>query len=105
MSSKFLSCVPLACAFILHDAAEACDASFTAQYQECARIVVSLHPDKSGQARVFAADGSEFTAGQARWMQGQLRNIEEACSRGDSARAAQLLQEVQELLRSHRKAS
>jgi len=80
-----------------------CDASFTEQYHDRARIVDSLRPDKGGQARVFALDGSEFTAGQARWMQGRLHKVEEACVRGEQVRAAQLLAEVQELLKSHHK--
>jgi hypothetical protein len=105
MSSKFLSCIVVACAVSLAHAAEGCDASFTEQYRDCTRIVDSLRPDKGGQARVFAADGSEFTAGQARWMQGQLHKIEESCVRGDQARAVQLLTEVQELLKSHHRAS
>jgi hypothetical protein len=104
MSSKFLSCILVACAVSLSHAAECCDASFTEQYHDRARIVDSLRPDKGGQARVFALDGSEFTAGQARWMQGQLHKVEEACVRGDQVRAAQLLAEVRELLKSHHKA-
>src|SRR5580700_6529271 len=104
MSSKFLSCILVVCAVSLSHAAESCDASFTQQYHERARIVDSLRPDKGGQLRVFAPDGSEFTAGQARWMQGQLHQVEEACVRGDQMRAAQLLAEVQQLLKSHRKA-
>jgi hypothetical protein len=104
MSSKFLSCILVACAVSLSHAAESCDASFTEQYHDRARIVDSLRPDKGGQARVFAVDGSEFTAGQARWLQGQLHKVEEACVRGDQVRAAQLLADVQELLKSHHKA-
>jgi hypothetical protein len=104
MSSKFLSCILVACAASLSHAAESCDASFTQQYHDRARIVDSLRPDKGAQLRVFAPDGSEFTAGQARWMQGQLHQVEEACARGDQVRANQLLAEVQELLKSHRKA-
>ena len=34
------------------------------------RIVASLRPDKPAQARVFAIDGSEFTAGQTRGCAG-----------------------------------
>jgi hypothetical protein len=105
MSSKFLSCILVACAVPLSHAAVGCDASFTEQYHDGVRIVDSLRPDKGGQARVFAVDGSEFTAGQARWMQGQMHKVEEACMRGELARAAQLLAEVQELLRSHHRAS
>jgi hypothetical protein len=74
------------------------------QYYDRARIVDSLRPDKAGQARVFALDGSEVTAGQARWMQGQLHKVEEACVHGDQLRAAQLLAAVQELLKSHHRA-
>jgi hypothetical protein len=104
MSPQFLSCILVVCAVSLSQAAKSCDASFTEQYHDRARIVDSLRPDKGGQARVFALDGSEFTAGQARWMQGQLHKVEEACVRGDQVRAAQLLAEVQELLESHHKA-
>ncbi|HWS70123.1 MAG TPA: hypothetical protein VN325_45755 [Steroidobacteraceae bacterium] len=105
MSRKFLSCIVVACALSLARVAEGCDASFAGQYHDCLRIVDSLRPDKGGQARVFAVDGSEFTAGQARWMQGRLHKVEEACARGDQVRAAQLLAEVQTLLKSHHRAS
>jgi hypothetical protein len=105
MSSRFLSCIVVACAVSLSCAAEGCDASFTEQYHDCVRVVDSLRPDKGGQARVFAVDGSEFTAGQARWLQGQLHKVAEACARGDQAQGAQLLAEAQELLKSHHRAS
>src|SRR4029077_9872017 len=105
MSSRFLSCILVACAVSLSYAAEGCDASFTEQYHDCARIVDSLRPDKGGQARVFAVDGSEFTAGQARLLQGALSKNAQACARGDQPQAAQLLAEVQELLKSHHRAS
>lgn len=105
MLSKFLSCIVVVYAVSLAHAAEGCDGSFTEQYRDCTRIVDSLRPDKGGQARVFAADGSEFTAGQARWMQGQLHKIEESCRRGEQAQASQLLRDVQELLKSHGRAS
>ena len=103
--TKFLTCGLLASTGSLAHAAEGCDASFTTQYHDSMRIVESLRPDKGGQARVFAVEGSEFTAGQAHWMQGQLHKVEEACARGDKARAAQLLATVQELLKSHHGAS
>jgi hypothetical protein len=38
-------------------------------------------------------------------MQGQLHEVEEACGRGDQVHAAELLRQVQELLRSHRRVS
>jgi len=105
MLFKFSSGLVVMCAVCVAYAAEGCDASFSQQYRESVRLVDSLHPDKAGQARVFSADGSEFTAGQARWMQGRLHNVEEACARGDQARATELLTEVQGLLRAHRRAS
>ncbi len=85
-----------------------CDAALMQQYRDCARIVYSLRPEKAGQARVFASDGSEFTAGQALWMEGQLRKFERLCGGGadpDDAQAARVLSEVQALLKSHQRAS
>jgi hypothetical protein len=38
-------------------------------------------------------------------MKGRLHAVERACARGDQAEAAKLLAEVQELLKSHRRAS
>jgi hypothetical protein len=77
-------------------------------YRDCVRLVDSLRPDKAGQARVFAIDGSEFTAGQAQWMKGQLRKVDRLCARGgpgDQEEAARVLAAVRELLRSHHRAS
>jgi hypothetical protein len=86
-------------------ASEGCDDAFTRTFHDCVRIVDSLRPEKAGQMRVFASDGSEFNAGQAQWMKGRLHAVEIACARGDQAEAAKLLAEVQELLKSHRRAS
>ena len=86
--------------------AATCDASIMQEYRECARVVDTLRPEKSGQARVFASDGSEFTAGQALWMRGQLRKVEKLCADGSPAaqtQAANTLAAVQELLRSHQR--
>ena len=80
----------------------------TQQYKDCVRLVDSLRPDKGGQARVFATDGSEFTAAQALWMQGQLRRVTHLCATGraeDQAEAARIIEEVSGLLRSHRRES
>jgi len=68
MWSKFLSCILVACAVSLSYAAEACDASFTEQYHDCVPIVDPSRPD------------SEFTAGQARWLQGQLHRVAARCT-------------------------
>jgi hypothetical protein len=78
-----------------------CDDKLTNALHECQRIVGSLRADKAGQMRVFASDGSEFTAGQAQWMKGQLRLIAKACADGDAADAARRLAEVQKLLNEH----
>ena len=67
-------------------------------------MVDSLRPDKAGQMRVFAVDGSEFTAGQALWMRGQLRKVARLCATGrpeDQEEAARILMEVHELLQTH----
>lgn len=82
-----------------------CDDALMARYRQSALIVDSLRPDKGAQVRVFASDGSVFTAGQAQWMQGQLRSYERLCAHAtdvDQAEAARVLAGVEELLRSHR---
>lgn len=84
-----------------------CD-SASQQYKDCVRLVDSLRPDKAGQARVFAADGSEFTAGQALWMQAQLRKVDRLCSSDrpeDHEEAAHILTDVLKLLQSHHRAT
>ena len=91
----------------LAQAQAACDQT-SQQYKDCVRLVDSLRPDKGGQARVFASDGSEFTAGQALWMRGQLRKVTRLCATGrpgDQQEAAQILTEVRELLQSRHRDS
>jgi mannose/cellobiose epimerase-like protein (N-acyl-D-glucosamine 2-epimerase family) len=78
------------------------------QYKDCLRLVDSLRPDKGGQARVFAADGSVFSASQAVWMQAELRKVARLCASdraADQAEAVRILAEVSDLLRSHRRDS
>jgi hypothetical protein len=82
-----------------------CDPAFIGRYHDCVRIVDSLRPDKAGQMRVFAFDGSEFTAGQSQWLHGQLRLIEKACADGDQDTATRLLDGVQEMLQAHQRKS
>jgi hypothetical protein len=87
-------------------AAIGCDAASMQQYRDTARIVDSLRPEKPGQMRVFAADGSEFDAGQANWMKARLREYARLCEQGtpeDLAQAARLLAEVRHLLKSHQR--
>ncbi len=86
----------------------ACDTASMQQYRDCLQVVSSLRPDKAGQQRVFARDGSEFTAGQAIWMQKQLRKVEYLCAHStaaDQAEAEKILAEVQQLLKSHQRSS
>ncbi len=100
-------CVVLALLGTAAEAQESCGAS-SQQYHDCLRLVDSLRPDKAGQARVFAADGSEFTAGQALWMRGQLRRVARLCASGrpeEQQEAARILSEVGELLQSHHRNS
>lgn len=82
-----------------------CDDKLTSALHQCEQIIGSLRPDKAGQMRVFAPDGSEFTAGQAQWMKGQLQLIASACASGDEADASRRLAAVQELLNEHHRSS
>jgi hypothetical protein len=85
-----------------------CDGPSEQHYRECVRLVDSLRPDKAGQARVFAFDGSEFTAGQAQWMRGQLRKVERLCASAapaDQAEAERVLAEIRELIGSRHRGS
>jgi hypothetical protein len=109
MLSRVVICA--AATWLVASAASAgngCDSASMRGYRDCLRIVDSLRPDKAGQARVFAIDGSEFTAGQAQWMKGQLRKVERLCASGntsDQAEAAKRLADVEELLKSHQRRS
>jgi hypothetical protein len=81
--------------------AAGCDEKLTNALNECQRVVGTLRADKAGQMRVFASDGSEFTAGQAQWMKAQLKSVAKACAEGDVTDAARRLSDVQELLQEH----
>lgn len=108
MSSAKQVLIPLVVACIvspLLHASESCDSELTRKLRDCARLVDILRLEKAGQERVFAADGSEFTAGQVMWMKGQLLAVEHSCARGDQADAARVLAEVRELVKAHRRAS
>ncbi len=91
------------CSVFSASAAAICDKRSQA-YRDCVYLVDSLRPEKAGQMRVFAADGSEFNAGQVQWMKAQLRKFERLCDSGkpdDQAQAEKALAGVQELLKSH----
>jgi len=81
-----------------------CDDKLMYTLRHLQLVVGTLRPDKAGQMRVFASDGSEFTAAQAQWMQAQLALVAKACVNGDAADAARRLAEVQQLLSEHRRA-
>ena len=87
------------------DAAQGCDTASMERYQAYRRLAVSLRPEKPGQIRVFAANGAEFTAGQALWIHGQLRRIDAACTRGDQAEANRLLSALERLIEAHKRGS
>jgi hypothetical protein len=77
-----------------------CGGSLMRELRASEHIVDSLRPDKPGQYRVYAIDGSEFTAGQSQWMHGRIHKIGRACVRGDTAKAARLLLKVQRLIQA-----
>ena len=105
MSITFLSAVLSTCLLASSTQTHAsCSNSLSQQLVSAERIVDSLRPDKAGQMRVFASDGSEYTAGQALWMKGQLRSVLRACAQGDEASAASTLRGVTDLLNAHHKA-
>jgi hypothetical protein len=81
-----------------------CSPIFTKEYASAERIVDSLRPDKPGQMRVYAYDGSEYSAGESLWMKGQLRSVLHAGVRGDDASAASTLHSVTDLLNSQHRA-
>jgi Ni/Co efflux regulator RcnB len=82
-----------------------CDTRLSVSLQQAQHVVGSLHADKPSQMRVFAIDGSEFTAGQGQWMKGQLQRVSQACAEGDAADAGARLGAVQQLLSERRRTS
>ena len=86
---------------------DACDKT-QPQYRDTLLLVDSLRPEKPGQMRVFANDGTEFNAGQAQWLKGQLRKLDRLCARGGPAEAAEaekVRASVNQLIDSHRRRS
>jgi len=95
-----ISCA-LAISFLASAATRAddgCDASVGRKLAEFQRLAASVRVDKPGLARVYAQDGTAFTAGQALWMKGQLREADAACARGDRAEAEYRLDVVKRLV-------
>jgi hypothetical protein len=105
MNIPFVSVIASTCLLASSPLTHAsCSAEFGEQFAGAERIANSLRPDKPGQIRVYGADGSEFTAGQALWIKGQVRSIEQDCARGDEAAAISSLHEVSNLLNARRRA-
>jgi hypothetical protein len=77
-----------------------CDVSTITRLTALQHLADSVRVDKPGLARVYAEDGTEFTAAQASWIKGQLRQAGAACARGDSADAAHRLDAVSQFVRA-----
>jgi hypothetical protein len=82
-----------------------CSPTLTTQFESTQRIVDSVRPDKPGQTRVFASDGSVFTGADALWMTGQLRLVLKECAHNDEAAADKTLRGVIDFLSAHHRAS
>jgi hypothetical protein len=82
------------------DPGSACGPTLLHALHDAQRQLDSLRPDKSGQTRVFAPDGSDFTTGQFKWMKAELLAVEQSCAAGDATVAAEHLSGVQNLLQS-----
>jgi hypothetical protein len=78
-----------------------CSLVLNGQLANARQVVNSLRPDKPGQMRVFASDGSEYTAPQALWMKGQMQSILRACAQSDESTATSILHGVVDLMNSH----
>ncbi len=78
-----------------------CDATLVTSMRDAQRLVTSMRADKPGQARVFAADGSEYSAGLVRWMAAELVDAEKNCREGNFAAAGAKVAAVQETLAAH----
>lgn len=83
------------------NAAGSCRPALMHSYDQAQAIVSSLHPDKPGQMRVEAANGSVFTSGETQWLRGQLRGVILACEEGREEAAETSLNGIRNVLRSH----
>lgn len=82
-------------------AAEDCDPALLSSMRDAQRLVAPMRADKPGQARVFAADGSEYPAGVVRWMTAELLAAEQNCRDGKSADAETHVAGVEATLTAH----
>ena len=82
-------------------AESSCSATLLKSYDQAQVVVSSLHADKPGQMRVQASDGSVYTAGEAQWLKGQLRQVALDCQQGSPDSAALRLADIRGTLQSH----
>jgi hypothetical protein len=102
--SRWLIGMAMAGVAAVAQAQTGCSASVMARLDSVDRIAGSLHPDKPGQMRVFARDGSVYSGGQILWMQGQLRRAARLCARmeaNNQAQAALVIGEIETLVQAH----
>ena len=78
-----------------------CDPALLTSMRDAERLVGPLRADKPGQARVFAADGSEYSAGLVRWLAAELVAAETNCRDGKVAAAREHLTAVKDTLSAH----
>jgi predicted ATP-grasp superfamily ATP-dependent carboligase len=76
-----------------------CDGALTRSLQDAGQRLAHMQVTKPGQARVFASDGTEYSAAAVRRMRAQLGLAERACDRGDARAASGLLDAIKETLR------
>jgi HAMP domain-containing protein len=76
-----------------------CEAPLVRSLQDAGRRIESMQVTKPGQARVFAADGSEYTAGAVRRMKAEVQLADQACRRGDSRAASGYLDALSATIR------
>ena len=101
MRQVVLSIGALALGLVPCHARAGCSRELTASFIGAERLVDSLRPEKAGVARVFAYDGSEYTAAEALWMKGKLRTVLSECNHSDEAHAQPDLNQVLSLVRAH----
>ncbi len=75
-----------------------CDPTLGSSLRDAERFVATMRADKPGQARVFASDGTEYSAGLVRWMAAQLRAADKDCLNAKPAEALKRLSAVQDTL-------
>lgn len=106
MAASIHSIVASTALLALSNLAQAnCSPTLTEHFSSVQRIVDSVRPDKPGQLRVVASDGSVFTSAEAHWMNAQLRLVQKECAQGDEAAADKALRELNTLLIAHNHAS